>query len=148
MPPEDSATSEAALDLLALYGVTRSNTSISFMPLAEAVQTLKDGRSRRGMFMLAPTTQFILDMARDSDLRLLGFNEAKGITHHISYLTTAGLSRGSYDIAHDIPPTNVELVAARVNVVVRKDISPAILYVLLEAMREVSHDRDAGQQRR
>ena len=140
MPPENSATSEAALDLLALYGVTRTNTSISFMPLAEAVQTVKDGRANAGMFMLAPATQFILDMARDSDLRLLGFSEAKGITRHISYLTTAGLPRGSYDIAHDIPPTNVELVAARVNVVVRKDISPAILYVLLEAMREVNHD--------
>jgi TRAP-type uncharacterized transport system substrate-binding protein len=140
MPPDDSATSEAALDLLALYGVTRSNTSISFMPLAEAVRTLKDGGADAGMFMLAPATQFILDMARDSDLRLLGLNEAKGITRHISHLTTAELSRGSYDIAHDIPPTNLELVAARVNVVVKKDISPAILYVLLEAMREVSHD--------
>jgi uncharacterized protein len=139
LPPEESATSEAALDLLGLYGVTRENSLISFMQLAEVAQALKADAADAGVLMLAPSNPFIADLANDSSLRLLGIAEAEGITRHLPSLSTAVLPRGSYSIAQDIPPKDLELLTASVDVVVKKDIDPAALYMLLEAMSEVHH---------
>ncbi|HEY0181489.1 MAG TPA: TAXI family TRAP transporter solute-binding subunit [Rhodopila sp.] len=149
LPTEQSATSRAALEVLNLYGVTRANTRIAFMQLDQAVHALESGQADAGLFMLAPSNGFITEMAQSDPLRLLSETEGKGITRHLPFLRTTVLSRGSFDIDNNIPPDDVELVAATVNVVVRKNIHPAVLYMLLEAMKEVHRGTtlisDAGE---
>jgi hypothetical protein len=41
------------------------------------------------------------------------------------------------DLSHDIPNTNIDMLAFRNRLLVRKDLHPALQYLLLEAMREV-----------
>lgn len=138
MPPEDSATSEAALDLLKLYGVTPANSKIEFMQLKAAIKALKDHRADAAIIMLRASNKLIAGLAASSDVRLLNLSEARGITRHLPYLTTAVLPRGSYDVTPNIPSHNVNLVAATVDIVVKRDINPGVLYELLEAMRRTS----------
>jgi TRAP-type uncharacterized transport system substrate-binding protein len=59
MPPLRSASSEAALSLLAHYGVTPANTAITNMPIAQAVTALAQGHFAAGFFMLDPQDGFI-----------------------------------------------------------------------------------------
>ena len=47
------------------------------------------------------------------------------------------LSRGLISLTRDIPDVNIDLLASRNRVLVRKDLHPALQYLLLEAMREV-----------
>jgi hypothetical protein len=45
--------------------------------------------------------------------------------------------RGLLDLSRDLPNSDVDLLASRNRVLVRKDLHPALQYLLLEAMREV-----------
>jgi TRAP-type uncharacterized transport system substrate-binding protein len=139
MPARESATSEAALNVLSLYGITEQNTPITSLPLAEAVRALKAGQFDAGFFMLAPSNAFIAELLTADNLRLLNMTEAKGVMRQLPFLRTVVLPRDSYSVEHSIPPTDVQLLAATVNVVVRKDIHPAVLYTLLDAMNELHH---------
>ena len=47
------------------------------------------------------------------------------------------LWRGLVDLSRDIPNSDVDLLASRNRLLVRKDLHPALQYLLLEAMREV-----------
>jgi len=47
------------------------------------------------------------------------------------------LWRGLISLSRDIPSSDVDLIAGRNRVLVRKDLHPALQYLLLEAMREV-----------
>jgi TRAP-type uncharacterized transport system substrate-binding protein len=149
MPPEQSATSEVALRVFRLYDITPKNTQITFMPLADAARALRTDAFDAGVFMLAPSNIFVSGLLDADNLRLLGVDEGKGITRHLPFLRTVSLPRGSVNVEKNIPSDDVELVATTVNVVVRKDIDPAVLYVLLDAMTEVHHGAtqisDAGE---
>jgi TRAP-type uncharacterized transport system substrate-binding protein len=139
MPPERSATTEAALRLLRLYDITQQNTRLTFMPLADAVRALKAGQFDAGFFMLAPSNSFIADLLNADNLRLLNLADAKGLTRHLPFLRAVTLARSSYDVENNVPPNDVDMLAATVDVVVRKDIDPAVLYTLLDAMAQVHH---------
>ncbi len=139
MPPERSATTEAALRLLRLYDITQKNTHLTFMSLADGVRALKAGAFDAGFFMLAPSNTFIADLLNADNLHLLSLADAKGITRQLPFLHAITLARSSYDVENNVPPNDVELLAAMVDVVVRKDIDPAVLYTLLDAMTQVHH---------
>ena len=134
MPPEDSATSDAAVKVLALYDITAENTSFTFMPLAEAAKALQTGRFDAGIFMLAPENPTIRALAADSSLRLMPYTEGRAVANHLPFLRPVVMPRGIYNIADVIPPHDTPLVAATVGVVIQENIHPYLVYSLLEAM--------------
>jgi TRAP-type uncharacterized transport system substrate-binding protein len=140
MPPEHSATSQAAIALLRLYDVTADNTKFTFTTLTDAAAVLKSGAADAGFFMLEPQSQLIAGMTADPNLQLVGTGDGRAITRHLPFLRVATLSHGSFDIGRNIPAHDTDLLAATVNVVVRSELHPAVLYTLLDAMKDVHHD--------
>lgn len=138
MPPRDSATSKAAITLLGLYDITEENTVFTFMPLAEAAKRLQAGEFDGGAFMLAPENALIRTLTSDTSLRLVPQLEARAIANHMPFLRPVVLPRGIYNIADSIPPVDTPLVAAMVGVVVRADLHPYLVHMLLEAI-SVTH---------
>lgn len=134
MPPEESATSVAAISVLALYDITAENTSFTFMPLGEAAAQLQDDKFDAGVFMLAPENPTIKTLASDTGLRLMPYTEARAVANHLPFLRQVILPRGIYNIADSIPPYDTPLVAATVGVIIRDDLHPYLIYNLLEAM--------------
>lgn len=136
MPPPESATARAARDVLALYGVTPENTEFTYLPISEATAALQQGRHDAGFFMLAPSNAMIGRLAADTNLSLFSFSESVGISRQLDYLKPTVLARGAFDLRSLRPESDVSLIGATVNVVVREDIHPAVLYTLLHAMSE------------
>lgn len=134
MPPEESATSVAAISVLALYDITAENTSFTFMPLSEAAALLHTDKFDAGVFMLAPENPTIKALASDTGLRLMPYTEARAVANHLPFLRQVILPRGIYNIADSIPPYDTPLVAATVGVIIRDDLHPYLIYSLLEAM--------------
>ena len=54
------------------------------------------------------------------------------------YLTKLNFPRGVADLAKDRPPQDVQLIATKASLLVRKDLHPAIQYLLLHAASEVN----------
>ncbi len=136
MPPEHSASSQAALQVLRRYDVTAANTSITFLPIADAVQALQAGRYDAGFFMLTPDNSFVTSLAADDNLRLLSLSDTVALSRLDPYLRAVVLPRRVYDVEQNIPAQDVNLLAATVNVVARKDTPDAVLYPLLAAMAQ------------
>jgi hypothetical protein len=76
-------------------------------------------------------------LLRGSEIRLMGVSQAEAIAKSVPGLKHLTLWRGLIDLSHDIPRSNVDLLGFRNRLLVRKDLHPALQYLLLEAMREV-----------
>ena len=70
-------------------------------------------------------------------VRLMSVAQAEAIAQTIPGLKHVVLWRGLLDLGRDIPNSNVDMLASRNRMLVRKTLHPALQYLLLEAMREV-----------
>jgi TRAP-type uncharacterized transport system substrate-binding protein len=71
-----------------------------------------------------------------ADIRLMNVAQAEAIAKTIPGLKHVVLWRGLIDLSRDIPNSNIDLLAFRNRLLVRKDLHPALQYLLLEAMRK------------
>jgi TRAP-type uncharacterized transport system substrate-binding protein len=134
MPPERSATSEAARAVLALFGVDPGNTSFTYLPIVEAAAALKAGSYDAGLFMLTADNPLAVALGTESTLWLPSLPAAPAVAGKLPWLRAVNLPVGTFDIGRSLPPREVEAVGAMVNVVVREDLHPAVLFELLRAM--------------
>jgi NMT1-like family len=72
-----------------------------------------------------------------SGIRLMSVAQAEAIAKTVPGLKHVVLWRGLIDLSRDIPNSDIDLLASRNRLLVRKDLHPALQYLLLEAMREV-----------
>ena len=70
-------------------------------------------------------------------IRLMSVAQAEAIAKTVPGLKHVVLWRGLLDLSRDIPNSDVDMLASRNKMLVRKDLHPALQYLLLEAMREV-----------
>jgi uncharacterized protein len=71
------------------------------------------------------------------DLRLMNVTQAEAIAKTIPGLQRVTLWRGLINLSRDIPSSDIDLLAVRNRLLVRKDLHPALQYLLLEALRKV-----------
>lgn len=142
MPPEQSATSEAALYLLRQFGVNKQNTTIAFQPIKNAVKALKEGKFTAGFFMLSANNTMITGLAENSKpkLHLLSLRDGLALSRQSKYLRPVVLPRGAFSVQKNIPAHDVDMVAGEVNVIARNDAPAGILYSLLEVMSTVDRN--------
>ena len=69
-------------------------------------------------------------------LRLMSLSHAEAYSRRFPYLTRLVLPRGAIDMAGDVPPRDVQMLASTANLVVREGTHPALIDMLLEAMGE------------
>lgn len=137
MPPEHSATSQAAVAVLRHYGITQANTPFAFLPLMQAAAALKAGAYDVGLFMLAPDNPVIVDLACAERLVLHSIPEADALSRLETFLVPATLPQRIYDIAGGIPGADVRMLASKVNVIASTRVHPALIYLMLGAIAEV-----------
>jgi hypothetical protein len=80
---------------------------------------------------------FIQRLLRAKGVRLMNFGHAEALSRRFPYLAAVKLPRGVIDIAADVPPREVTLVATTAYLVARQDFHPALVTVLLEAAKRV-----------
>ena len=136
LPPERSATSQAAIRLLGHYGIDRGNTDFVFMPLLDAVEALLAQRFDVGIFMLAPDNPNILRLMRDPNLILLDSPDATALSRLEMDLRPTKLPRRIYDFRGNYPSHEIDLLGAPINVIVNTGLHAGIIYALLEVMSE------------
>jgi hypothetical protein len=134
LPAPASATAIAAMDLLALYGVTPETARFVHMDITEAAQRLGEGEFDAGFFMLASEHALIRALSADAELAAFNYGDVRSIAINLDYLSTAVLPAGGFDLALSLPPDLLELVGAEVQVVTHEDLHPAAAYALLDAL--------------
>ncbi len=81
----------------------------------------------------APLVQYLL---RTPGVQLFDFVQAEAYARRFPALRALKLPRGVVDLAADLPPRDVQLVAATASLAARADLHPALVQLLLQAARQ------------
>lgn len=135
---EGSGTRKVALELLQTYGVTPANATLTTGGGVAAAKALL-AREIDALFLIgAPQTPAVqMLLGKQDEAHLVSIEHAEGLTRRLPYLSLVTLKAGSVDPAQDRPRRDITLLTTTANLVIHKDLHPALAYLLLEAAREV-----------
>lgn len=136
--PEGSSSHALGLKLLGREGTIdrNSTTLLSFTP-AESAQKLIHAEIDVAIILDAWESPAVQQLLNDRDVKLESIQRADAFVALYPYLNKLVLPAGVVDMAEPRPPTDVLLIATKCSLVVRKDLHPAIQYLLLEAAAEI-----------
>lgn len=132
-----SGTQALAIQLLNDNLLTSTQTKQLTMEEAVAVEKLLSG-DIDALFIVAsaqsPTVKRLLSTA---EINLMSFDRADAYTRIHRSLSSVTLPEGAIDLKLNIPAQDTVLLAAAANLVVREDLHPALIDLLLQAAQEV-----------
>ena len=135
--PEGSGTRPLALRVLALAGVNMKNTTLLDLGADDAAAALAKGSIDAAMLVADTDSPMVSQLLHNRRLKLMSFAQAEAITRRLQYLSHLVLPEGGIDFAANLPARDVQLVAPTANLVVRDDIHPALISLLMGAATEI-----------
>ena len=138
--PDFSGVRALALQLLAVNDVVLPPTELLPLGGDEAADALLAGRIDAAVLVAPGESSTIQRLASATGVRQLSFARAQAYTRRFPYLTRLVLPQGTFDFALDLPRRDVVLVSPTANLLVRRDLHPALAYLLLRAATEVHAD--------
>jgi TRAP-type uncharacterized transport system substrate-binding protein len=134
--PVGSGTRAAAEQILGKAGVNyESATLLPFGGLA-AVEAMNDGKVDAVWIFGAPDSTAVHSFLHNPNVRIMGFQTAEAFTRIFPELARLVLPQGVVDIYQNIPPNDVPLIGSTTKVLVRSDLHPEIVQLLLQTMVE------------
>jgi hypothetical protein len=144
--PEGSGTRALALRMLALGGIDDRSPGLLPLAPAEAAASLIRGEIDFAALVSSWDSPDVRELLTTPGVELVSFPRADAHLALNPYLSKLVLPAGVGDMARNIPPADVVLVAPKASLVVRRDLHPAIQVLLLDAAVEV-HSRPGVFQR-
>ena len=135
--PEGSATRELVLALLAVNGIDRQKAEFLPLPAPAAAEELLGGRIDAVLMVSAWESPVLQRILASGTASLEGFPRADAYVTLFPYLNKLVLPAGVADMARNVPPEDVTLLAPKTSLVVRKELHPAIQNLLLDAATEI-----------
>jgi TRAP-type uncharacterized transport system substrate-binding protein len=135
--PEGSGTRALALWALSLGGIDSRSPGLLALDPADAAERLVRGEIDAAAIVAAWESPVVRQLLSAPGVELASFPRADAYVALNPYLDKLVLPAGIGDMARNIPPADVVLVAPKTSLVVRRDLHPAIHYLLLEAANEV-----------
>lgn len=122
------------LDVLKATGALDDSMELVDLDYAQSIDALIAGTVDAA---IVPEMASVERTLATPGIRLMNVAQAEAIAKTVPGLKHVVLWRGLVDLGRDIPGTDVNLLAARNRVLVRKELHPALQYLLLGAMREI-----------
>jgi TRAP transporter TAXI family solute receptor len=136
-----SGLNNVAMALLSFSDVTHKNSTLLEMDAGQSYGALESNRVDAGFFIGRPDA-VIQQKLLNSDLKLMSFSQADALVQSFPALSKVIYPRGSTSIVKDLPRTDVTLLAATALLVAKNKLHPAMVYVLLQAAKEVHGGED------
>lgn len=125
--PEGSGVRKFSLELLKAAGLTALPTEFLDLPYAEAKQALLEGKADAIMTFGSPDNPLILELLNAKDIKLMSMSQAEAYTRRFPDLSHVVLPRGVIDPRRRNPPSDVHLLSPTTNLIIRKDLHPALV---------------------
>lgn len=138
--PHGSGVRVLSEQLLKANGIDEGNTRLADWSSTDAAQKLIDKKLDAIMVVGAPESNLVNKLMREPGLRLLDFAQAEAYSRQFPFLARIVLPMGSFDLARNMPDHDVTLVAPTANLVVRDDIHPALVSLLMDVATDLSSD--------
>ena len=132
-----SGTYKHGRELTAAVGFDLSKATVRDLGPDQAAEALMKGELDLIGMMLPWGAPILQTLFLDESLQPMDFLRADAHVALRPYLSKLVLPRGVADLPHDRPSKDLQLIAAKTSLVVRKDLHPAIQYLLIDAASEV-----------
>jgi len=139
---EGSGTRKLALRLLQLNGVPDSSVTLLALSPEEGAEALLRGEIDAAFMLTSWQSPAVQKLLAADGITLQGYPRADAYVALFPVLDKVILPQGVADLARNIPPADVPLLAVESNLVVRRGLHPALQYLLLEAASEIHGGRD------
>ena len=147
--PEGSGVRKISLDLLKTADSSGPPTVLRELSGIEAGKAITEGGVDVVMTFGSPDSALVLGLIGAPGVRLMNFSQAEAYTRLFPDLSHVVLPRGIFNPSKKLPPSDVHLLAPTINLVARKSVHPALVYLLLKAAVEIhggaGWDHSAGE---
>ena len=134
---EGSGGRALSLKLLAKIGVTPQFANLLPFPPEVAAAKLLGGEIDAAAMMESWDSPVVKRLLASGDVKVASFPRADAYVEVFPFLNKLVLPAGSADIGASRPPEDAILLAPKASLVVRRDLHPAIQYLLLRAAVQV-----------
>jgi hypothetical protein len=135
--PEGSGTRALALELFKRAGIEQQVGELLALEPRAAAEKLLAGEIDVAFIMASSESPVVQQLLADDRIQLSGYPRADALVALYPFLNKVVVPRGATNFPKDQPPTDVVLIATKASLVVRKDLHPAIQYLLLNAAVEI-----------
>jgi TRAP-type uncharacterized transport system substrate-binding protein len=140
--PIGSATRYMAEQVLGKGGVNSETAALLPFAGSAAEKALKDGEVDAVWIIGVPEATAVQSFLRDPNVRPMNFTMADAFTRVFPDLARMTLPQGTVDIERVIPSSDVQLIGTKAKVLIRSDLHPEIVQLLLRTMKEVHGGSD------
>jgi TRAP transporter TAXI family solute receptor len=119
-----SGTPGLVAKLLAANHLERDDIKRSNLDETPAVMALLGNELDAVVLASAPESPMVQMLLQTPGIRLLEFPQAEAYARRLPFLSTVVLPRGVADMARDVPPRDLQLVATTTSLVAREDTHP------------------------
>jgi TRAP transporter TAXI family solute receptor len=131
-----SGTQYLAMELLYANQIDANNSKLIEQGGLGLAQAFAERRIDAA-FVVGPTqSATVWTLLHTPGLVLMSLAHAEAYTRNFPYLSQLILPRGGVDVADDLPPSDVRLLATTAALVVREQAHPALIDLLMQAMSE------------
>ena len=102
-----------------------------------AVMGLLAGESDALVFASAPESLMVQMLLQTPGVKLFDFVQAEAYARRFAFLSPVKLPRGIADLASDVPPADVRLVAPTATLVARRSTHPALVQLFVQAAQTI-----------
>ncbi len=106
-------------------------------PTTPAVVAFLGGESDAIVFASAPESLMVQMLLQTPGVRLFDFAQAEAYSRRFGFMSPVLLPRGVVDLARDLPPADVHLVAPTATLVARESTHPALVQLFVQAARSI-----------
>jgi len=114
-----------------------ANPTANKLSGTEAVAALKTGQVDAAFFVASPEAPLVKSLLVDPDLVLFSMERAEAYRRRNAFLAQVHISEGMLDLEQNIPAETIQLISPAANLVVRDDLHPAIIDLVLQAAQEI-----------
>jgi hypothetical protein len=135
--PEKSGTRALALMLLSENSIGPGDLELSTLTGGDAIEALR-ADELDVLFMVASFKSSNVRHLLEADgIRLMSLERAEAYIRRHRFLSRQTLPQGAFDLAADLPPQDVTLLAPTANLVAQEDLHPALVDLLLQAADQI-----------
>jgi NMT1-like family len=134
---EGSGVPNLVNKLIAANNIEQSSLTLLRQPQTPAVVALLGGEVDALVFASAPESLMVQMLLRTPGIALYNFAQADAYSRRFAFLTPVTLPRGVVDLARDLPPQDVRLVAPTATLLARKDTHPALIQLFVQTAQQV-----------
>lgn len=142
-----SGITNLMLRLFDANGVEATDLTVSRLAQTPAVMAFLGGEIDALVFVSAPESPMVQMLLQTPGVRLLDFDQAEAYSRRLPVVAPVTLPRGVIDLARDLPPHDVRLVAPTAMLVAREGTHPALQQLFVQAARAI-HSQPGWFQRK